>query len=706
MIGKILGIDEDGLGGVIRGEDGNRYKFTIEDIKNSSEPKVNDNVDFETNDKNAKEIYITKSSIDMSSVNDKVSKIGSKIKDMDIPKVNFPKDFKIPNISVKNKMPLIVGVALIAIFIFSYYKNSKIEEKFVEIIAQQEIYDIKYKDYGCSGLFTTNCYLEDVQLYSNGALDFEAEIIDITNISGLTEITTSNKLIEIPFSIEVDGIKVAEKSGNDLVKNYLISKKTNWRGRAKRLGVQEQKEEEFKKALYDYVVSNLDSKTITFDAILEVANKKASSIEINELTYDNNVIPILIDFKISNLDLKPSLSYFTLQANGEKLFEFAYNTIKHFEQDQRFNDGMGEYINKFKCVDEDEFAKIAKKFITATIKLDKTIPDIYKTPLLDLFAHNAEGLKLKFENKNNYTFENLIVMFMMNGNLSSLEQKLKFELSSYGDKEDNIMQEYDLNKLEEFKKLVIEKISGENKQEFSELNSFEDKLSTLAKKEKMIDNEILDEHIKENLSKYNDEILPQMKEMYLTKEFMTTYNHNRHKKVTLNNKSYTLENAFRKLKQIKSNAPLQYENALNKVVEKFEPLGYNKNFLSLHLKNSIDKNKYNLRLRYSQEVVALYTKLDMNSTIESQMKNLYQFGGYSIPNKIKNLKTLINKYESLKRENQKKTALLVEKRDLENKRYNLLRKVNNLKREITKVNYCKSRACVEMINFNFLKPCN
>ncbi|MEA2019409.1 MAG: hypothetical protein U9N59_13305 [Campylobacterota bacterium] len=700
MIGKILGINEDGLGGVIRGEDGNRYKFTIEDIKNSSEPKVNDNVDFETDDKNAKEIYITKSnSIDMSAVSDK-------IKDIKIPKVNIPKDVKIPKFSIKNKMPLVAAVILIVIFAFSYYKNSKIEEKFVELLAQQDIYDIKYKDYGCSGLFTTDCYLENVQLFSNGALDFEAETLDITNISGLTEIATSNKLVEIPFSIEVDGIKVAEKFDNDLFKNFLTSKKTDWRGRTKRLSAQEQKEEGIKKALYDYVTSNLDSKTITLDAKLEVANKQVSSIEINELTYDNNVIPMIMDFKISNLDLKPTLTYFTLKVNGEKLFGFVYNTIKHFEKDKRFNDGMDEFSKKFKCVNEDEFTETAKKFITATIKSDKKMSDTYKTPLIDLFAHNAEGLRLNFENKNNYALDNLLLMFMMSGNLSSLEKKLKFELTSYGDKEDDIMPDYDSTKLAEFKKSVIDKISGKNKQELSELNSLKDKLSNFDSKQKTIDDEILNQHIKENLSRYKENILPQIEATHLAKEFTTTYNNNKYKKVVLNNKNYTLDNAFKKLKQIKSKAPAQYEGALNKVVEKFEPIGYNKDFLTSHLKSYIDKNQYSLRLRYSNNVANLYSKIDIKSSIESQMEKLYRLGRYNIPHELESLRNLINTYENAKNKNSKKSALLTEKRDLKNKKYNLERKLSSVNRQIDKVNYCETRACVEMINFNFLQPCS
>lgn len=66
MKGKILAL------GIIRGEDGNRYSFSLEDIQNlgskDENSLINCEVDFEIEDSNAKSIFITKSNFSMNSV--------------------------------------------------------------------------------------------------------------------------------------------------------------------------------------------------------------------------------------------------------------------------------------------------------------------------------------------------------------------------------------------------------------------------------------------------------------------------------------------------------------------------------------------------------------------------------------------------------------------------------------------------------------
>ncbi|MCH5322274.1 MAG: hypothetical protein J1E31_01660 [Helicobacter sp.] len=72
MKGKILG------SGLISGEDGNRYSFSLEDIQNlgskDENALVNCEVDFEVQESNAKSIFITKSNFSVSSVTEAFGK--------------------------------------------------------------------------------------------------------------------------------------------------------------------------------------------------------------------------------------------------------------------------------------------------------------------------------------------------------------------------------------------------------------------------------------------------------------------------------------------------------------------------------------------------------------------------------------------------------------------------------------------------------
>ena len=59
MKGKILGFDAASGTGAISGEGGQRYNFTAADFKSPAPAKTGDNVDFEADGANAKNIYVT-----------------------------------------------------------------------------------------------------------------------------------------------------------------------------------------------------------------------------------------------------------------------------------------------------------------------------------------------------------------------------------------------------------------------------------------------------------------------------------------------------------------------------------------------------------------------------------------------------------------------------------------------------------------------
>lgn len=65
MQGKILDYNNELKSGLIRGNDGNKYRFNIDDCKSTIKPKVNAEVDFEANADKAVEIYVlTKDTMD------------------------------------------------------------------------------------------------------------------------------------------------------------------------------------------------------------------------------------------------------------------------------------------------------------------------------------------------------------------------------------------------------------------------------------------------------------------------------------------------------------------------------------------------------------------------------------------------------------------------------------------------------------------
>lgn len=59
MKGKVLGFDAASGTGAISGENGQRYNFTAAEFKSPAPAKPNDNVDFEVDGANAKNIYVT-----------------------------------------------------------------------------------------------------------------------------------------------------------------------------------------------------------------------------------------------------------------------------------------------------------------------------------------------------------------------------------------------------------------------------------------------------------------------------------------------------------------------------------------------------------------------------------------------------------------------------------------------------------------------
>ena len=64
MTGKILGFDTATNAGTISGDNGERYKFVLDEWKSENPPKANQKVDFDVNENSAIEIYMIGSDFD------------------------------------------------------------------------------------------------------------------------------------------------------------------------------------------------------------------------------------------------------------------------------------------------------------------------------------------------------------------------------------------------------------------------------------------------------------------------------------------------------------------------------------------------------------------------------------------------------------------------------------------------------------------
>lgn len=65
MQGKILDYNNEFKSGLIRGEDGNKYRFSIDDCQSAINPRTNAEVDFEPSEDKAVEVYVlTKDTVD------------------------------------------------------------------------------------------------------------------------------------------------------------------------------------------------------------------------------------------------------------------------------------------------------------------------------------------------------------------------------------------------------------------------------------------------------------------------------------------------------------------------------------------------------------------------------------------------------------------------------------------------------------------
>ncbi len=111
MKGNILNYDIQSSEGIISAEDGNRYTFTNSEWKDDKSPNSNQTVDFEVDDKKAKDIYVIAS--DKVSINtDEIKEKFDDFKNSDNVQNAQAKVQTILNNGVQNKFGFIVSIVM------------------------------------------------------------------------------------------------------------------------------------------------------------------------------------------------------------------------------------------------------------------------------------------------------------------------------------------------------------------------------------------------------------------------------------------------------------------------------------------------------------------------------------------------------------------------------------------------------------------
>lgn len=111
MQGKILGYNNEFKSGLIRGEDGNKYRFSIDDYKTDITPKIGAGVDFEFNGDKAVEIYV---------LNQKTEQIIT-IRSELTPTISPETQKNLIQIVKKIVIWVVVSFAVITITVFGYF---------------------------------------------------------------------------------------------------------------------------------------------------------------------------------------------------------------------------------------------------------------------------------------------------------------------------------------------------------------------------------------------------------------------------------------------------------------------------------------------------------------------------------------------------------------------------------------------------------
>ncbi len=150
MQGKILDYNNEFKSGLIRGEDGNKYRFSIDDYKSDGSPKVGADVDFEPNVDKAVEVYV---------LNQKTVRV-SVIQSKPTPVINPETQKNVARIVKKMAIwivVIIIGIATIVTLV-DYVERQKSEAEHQKWIAKMVAED-EARINGCKNNNSEDCYM-------------------------------------------------------------------------------------------------------------------------------------------------------------------------------------------------------------------------------------------------------------------------------------------------------------------------------------------------------------------------------------------------------------------------------------------------------------------------------------------------------------------------------------------------------------------
>lgn len=585
MEGKVLGFNQETKEGVIKNQDGLRYNFSLEDWKSEETPKQNLEVDFVADNDRARDIYVTSKSIlstdALKNANEKLKDVESKISnsfDKVSQKISSLKDKSSDTQEMKKRLNLngfklyniLAGGIVVLLVAFIFIKNYYATEAFKKELHKYGE-NIIYSKASCSGLFSTNCSLENLELYSNGGKILSLEEISLSNVGSLAKIQDISEKSDIDVAMNVENIILLKKDFLQLNKSFL----------------------KLDDAVMDYIYGEFSKKSsLNIEATLTVANGKILRANVEEILLENSFLPVNVNMLVENISLNPSLKSMSIQINSDDILEGAYKIYSeaflNFSEQEKIN----SFHKKSLKVCQDKLSE--SEFKTSFTKM---IAYSSNDEISQMFFNQQDGIKLSFNSPQGMTVEGLIMNIFSDNRWRHFAPDFSFEVKPYGDV--NPLVKADVNSIIEERKNYLKsfgieedkvKVNEEKRNKLSEqLGSYTwGRLPNPAKEE----SEVLEVKIFDAIPQSTKELLiANLDKQYKCYQFDTNINKNSRKRVVLNNKEYTFYGAYSQLKDIKRQNPEKISSALHVVSEKFAPeMEVEQEFLKERLQTILNDN--------------------------------------------------------------------------------------------------------------------
>lgn len=343
--------------------------------------------------------------------------------------------------------------------------------------------------------------------------------------------------------------------------------------------------------ILDYIFNELNEKNhISVDGLITVANGKMLHADLKEIKLENSLIPINANLLLENISINPHLKQLTLDIKADDMANAAYKIyseafLKHATRNEIINFHRQDLKVCKEQLNKDEFKERFKKMV-AFSNIDY---------ISDIFFNQQEGFKIGLNENNKMSYQG-VISSILSGNLN-INNFFKF--TAYG--KANPMVKAQTNSIitersNYLKTLGVDKIvlnaKKDEKEKLSkQLGSFAwGRLPNPSEDELKVLNEEIFNSIEISAK---ESLIQNLDTQYKCYTFHTALNEGSQKKALLNNKEYTIADAYSQLLRIKRQSPESVSSAMNVVVENFTPvLGVDKEFFKEQLQNTLEQNKY------------------------------------------------------------------------------------------------------------------